>query len=83
MVDEGATPAACAGVFMIACIHDKTCLLLAAPAEWRAHCVHHTPRSTFFQKIKSALAWTGMFLVILGIVIGILYGEPEPRWLLR
>lgn len=34
------------------------------------------PRSTWFQKIKSAILWTLAFIIFIALVIGILYGEP-------
>jgi hypothetical protein len=33
------------------------------------------PCSTFFQKVKSALGYTIVSLIFIGLVIGILYGE--------
>ncbi len=48
-------------------------LLHAAAADF---CMHGPlPCSTWFQKVKSAFIWTILLLFVIGLIIGIAYGE--------
>lgn len=37
-------------------------------------CAVHNARSSFFQRVKSAIAWTIVCMAFIALVVGIMYG---------